>query len=172
MKVNIHKEKGITDKDVTNVVIRIKALLINNDIIYIAHSNNQYHFPGGHLEKNESFEECLRREIKEETGITIQDKDIKEPIYESIQYFKDNPQKGEIRRCETYYYVINTKERVSLDNIELTEGEKEDNFTIEEIPLVNVIDIITNNIPNHYMNKYIASDMIEAINEYLKCETK
>ena len=32
---------------------------------------NEYWFPGGHLEQNESFEECAIRETKEETGITI-----------------------------------------------------------------------------------------------------
>lgn len=172
MRVNIHKAKGIADKDVTNVVIRIKALLINNDNIYIASEGSEYHFPGGHLEENESFEDCLKREVKEETGIVISDKDIIEPIYESIQYFKDNPRKGEVRRCETYYYVMKTNEKVNLNNINLTNEEKNGNFKIIELPISNVIDFLNDNISNHYMNKYIIPDMIEAIKEYLKCETK
>ena len=172
MRVNIHKVKGITDKDVTNVVIRIKALLINNDNIYIASEGSEYHFPGGHLEENESFEDCLKREVQEETGIVISDKDIIKPIYESIQYFKDNPKEGEVRRCETYYYVMKTNEKVNLNNIKLTNEEKNGNFKIIELPVSNVIDFLNDNISNHYMNKYIIPDMIEAIKEYLKCETK
>lgn len=36
-----------------------------------AHGAGEYAWPGGHLEFGESFEECARREIKEETGIEI-----------------------------------------------------------------------------------------------------
>lgn len=31
----------------------------------------EYAFPGGHLEHMESFEDCARREVKEESGISI-----------------------------------------------------------------------------------------------------
>lgn len=36
-----------------------------------SHGEGEYAFPGGHLEYGESFEECARREIREETGIEI-----------------------------------------------------------------------------------------------------
>lgn len=36
-----------------------------------AHGVGEYAFPGGHLEYMESFEECARRETREECGITI-----------------------------------------------------------------------------------------------------
>ncbi|MEK6893926.1 MAG: NUDIX domain-containing protein [Nanoarchaeota archaeon] len=35
------------------------------------HSPGVWSFPGGHLEINESFEECIRREIKEETDLDV-----------------------------------------------------------------------------------------------------
>jgi len=37
-----------------------------------AHGEGEYCFPGGHLEYMESFEECARRETKEECGIEIE----------------------------------------------------------------------------------------------------
>lgn len=37
-----------------------------------AHGEGEYCFPGGHLEYMESFEECARREVWEETGIEIE----------------------------------------------------------------------------------------------------
>lgn len=36
-----------------------------------SHGEGEHSFPGGHLEYMESFEECARRETKEEAGIEI-----------------------------------------------------------------------------------------------------
>ncbi len=36
-----------------------------------AHGEGSWSFPGGHLEFNESWEDCASRETMEETGITI-----------------------------------------------------------------------------------------------------
>lgn len=38
-----------------------------------SHGAGEYAFPGGHLEYMESFENCARRETREECGIEIQD---------------------------------------------------------------------------------------------------
>jgi len=37
-----------------------------------SHGAGSWAFPGGHLEMNESIEACARREVFEETGISIQ----------------------------------------------------------------------------------------------------
>jgi 8-oxo-dGTP diphosphatase len=37
-----------------------------------SHGSGEYAFPGGHLEYMESFEDCARRETKEECGIDIE----------------------------------------------------------------------------------------------------
>ncbi len=36
-----------------------------------SHGNGEYAFPGGHLEYLESFENCVRRETREECGVEI-----------------------------------------------------------------------------------------------------
>jgi len=36
-----------------------------------SHGAGEYAWPGGHLEYMESFEDCARREVREETGIEI-----------------------------------------------------------------------------------------------------
>ena len=40
-------------------------------------------FPGGHIEKDENFDEAVKREVKEETGLTI-----RKPVLCGIEEFK------------------------------------------------------------------------------------
>lgn len=47
-----------------------------------SHGHGEYSFPGGHLDYMESFEDCARRETREEAGIEI--KNIK------FQYLANN----------------------------------------------------------------------------------
>jgi len=44
-----------------------------------AHGEGSWCFPGGHLELNEEVEECARREVMEEAGITV--KNLKKGPY-------------------------------------------------------------------------------------------
>ena len=56
----------------------VGVMILNNDAVLLAkrkgsHGEGEYAFPGGHLEHGESFEDCARREIREETCIEIDD---------------------------------------------------------------------------------------------------
>ena len=167
MKEVLYNHSNLKDSDITEVVIRMKALIINGKNIILANANNTYQFPGGHLEKNETFEECLKREVKEETGIIIENHKIDEPFMRVTYMNRDWPEKGNNRKAEIYYYIIETDKEPDLDNAELTEHEIETNFRLESIPLDDVIRVIEENIPRNKKNEAIAPDMIIAINEYL-----
>ena len=88
MKEILNNPDKLNEKDITETVIRTKALIINKEYIYLAKEGTVYHFPGGHLEQNETLQECLKREVLEETGIELEENDIKEPflkiIYQNI----------------------------------------------------------------------------------------
>ena len=171
MKETIYNYDYLTDKDITEVVIRTKALIINNNKIMLAHEHNIYQFPGGHLEENETFEECLKREVLEETGIEIDNDEIKRPFMKVTFLNKDWPEKGKNRKAEIYYYLIETNKEPDITKVNYTDHEKDGNFKIELIPLSEAISTIKKNIPNNEKNKVIAPDMISAIEEYLhQCE--
>ena len=170
MKEIIYNYDYLNEEVITEVVIRIKALIINDGNIILGNENDIYQFPGGHLE-NETFEECLKREILEETGIEIDDNEIKR-LFMKITYLnKDWPEIGKNRKSEIYYYLIETNKKPDMSRVNYTEHEKRGNFKIESIPLNEAINTIKNNISKNEKNKVIAPDMIIAIEEYLnQCE--
>ena len=167
MKETIYNHDYLKDEDITEVVIRIKALIINDKNIILGNENNIYQFPGGHLEENETFEECLKREILEETGIEIDDNEIKGPFMKVTYLNKDWPAIGQNRKSEIYYYLIKTSKNPDMSKVKYTEHEKQGNFKIESIPLSESISVIEDNISKNEKNKVIAQDMIMAITEYL-----
>lgn len=59
-------------------IVGIGVLIIKDEKILLGKRNknpgkNTYSLPGGKLEFGESFEECARREVKEETGLEIKE---------------------------------------------------------------------------------------------------
>ena len=167
MRETIHNYDYLDEKDITETVIRAKALIINGDDVILGNENQIMQFPGGHLEPGETIEECLKREILEETGIEIEDKEIERPFLKVTYLNKDWPERGRNRRAEIYYYLIRTTKDPDLTKVNYTEHEKKENFKIEKIPLSSSVEIIKNNISNNEKNKVIAPDMITAIEEYL-----
>lgn len=167
MKEVIYNYDYLKDEDITEVVTRIKALIINSKNIILGNENNIYQFPGGHLEENETFEECLKREVLEETGIEIDDNEIKRPFMKVTYLNKDWPEIGKNRKSEIYYFLIETSKNPDMSKVKYTEHEKQGNFKIESIPLRESIYVIEDNISKNEKNKVIAPDMIMAITEYL-----
>ena len=168
MKEILYNYDNLKLEDINEVVTRTKALILNDNSIYICNENNIYEFPGGHLEINETLEECLKREIKEEMGIDIIDEEISKPFMKVTFLNKDWPEIGKNRKSEIYYYVVKTNKKFDVTKTQYTEQEIKNNFKVEELPLSSTIDIIRKNIPNNEKNKIISPDMITAIEEYLK----
>lgn len=65
-----------------------RALIVNDGQILISYENknNQLMLPSGGLERDESLEECLIREIEEETGYIVK---VKNKIVTIYEYYED-----------------------------------------------------------------------------------
>ena len=125
-KLNKDLMNNNTEEIHVNVVCAI--ILFGTKILVTQRSENmklplKWEFPGGKLEKNESEEECIIREISEEISIDIE---IVEKLsnsvfdYGSIKInlipFIANYKKGEIKLLEhKSYKLINKTELLDLD---------------------------------------------------------
>lgn len=67
------------DEQIENIclpTVGVGVIVIRNGQVLLgkrkgAHGHGSWSFPGGHLECNEDLQDCARREVREETGISI-----------------------------------------------------------------------------------------------------
>lgn len=167
-KVNqvIHNEDNLTLNDPNKVTLRAKLIVENNnDEILICHMGVKYFLIGGHIDNDESDEQCLTREVAEESGVTLNFSNIL-PIASSNYINKDYPQNGDITYTNTNYYAIKYDLVPNIEMQNLTEEEKKENFKLMYIPKNEVINFLEN---TKEINATL-SDTIMAIKVYLNLQ--
>lgn len=167
-KVNqvIHNEDNLTLNDANRVTRRAKLIVENNsDEILICHMGVKYFLIGGHIDNDESDEQCLNREVAEESGVTLNFSNIL-PIASSNYINKDYPKNGDITYTNTNYYAIKYDLVPNIEMQNLTEEEKKENFKLMYIPKNEVINFLEN---TKEINATL-SDTIMAIKVYLNLQ--
>jgi len=175
MKEILYNYDNLLKEDITETIIRVKILLINKkNEIMLGYCDNIYQFPGGHLEEGESFLNCIKREVLEETGIELDvelDNKKTMPFFKISYFNKDYPSKEINRSSDVYYYYLRTDKQPNLRKLNLTENEKSGNFEVKQISINNIEKILIENIPRNPKNKIIALEMLEVIKEFIKINT-
>ena len=167
-KVNqvIHNEDNLTLNDANKVTLRAKLIVENNnDEILICHMGVKYFLIGGHIDNDESDEQCLTREVAEESGVTLDFSNIL-PIASSNYINKYYPKNGDITYTNTNYYAIKYDLVPNIEMQNLTEEEKKENFKLMYIPKNEVINFLEN---TKEINATL-SDTIMAIKVYLNLQ--
>ena len=126
---NKQKEIIIYDKNYNenlNTKIRegSRGIIVRDNKILIAYESktNQLMIPGGGVEKDESLEECLLREIEEETGYQVK---ICDKVVTIKEYYNDNIWINHYYSCEI----------ISIKKAKLTENEKEERMTTQWVDI-------------------------------------
>ena len=172
MKEIIYNYDNLNNDEIDEIVVRTKGLIINcKDEIMLGYSDKTYQFPGGHLEENETLLECLKREIREETGIELKDYNLK-PFVKITHLTKNYRKTGKNRKNEIYYYIIKTDKLYDKNNTNLDEGEIKGNYKIVSIPLKNVEKVLLESIQDNPINKIIVKEMLNILKEYNKIKVK
>lgn len=119
----------------TTVILSNMCMVYDHDMILVCNRTKSdwpgLTFPGGHVEENETLEEAVIREIKEETNLDIKDVElvgIKEWfMYENVRYigllYRTNKYQGELKSSsEGEVFWINKKD---LHKYELSQDFEE-----------------------------------------------
>lgn len=169
MKKIVYNSENLSEKEIDEVVTRVKVFLVNkNDELLIATSGGGCQLPGGHREEGEDLLDTVVREMREETGINLEKDEIKDSFF-CIQHFTRNYKNSGLNRCSEmiYFYVVTNKEP-NLENLDLTEDEKNNHFAIEKVKIDNIEDYIRGFIyeSQKEINVIIAKEILVAIKEF------
>ena len=166
MKEILYNDDMLRDYEIDEKIIRTKALIVNsNNEILLGYSYKTYQFPGGHIEGNENIVDCIFREVKEETGIVLTDKDIA-PFMMIKKYMKNYRNTGINRENDIYYFIINTDKKIDISNTNYDLRESLGNYELIRVSLDEVEALLEESIEDNPVNKYIVEEMLEVINEY------
>ena len=118
----------------------VRAVIIKNRMLFMVYLNetNEYKFPGGGIEGNETHEEALKREVIEETGAKV--KRIGNVIGIITEYNKQENDSVDYFKMISTYYEVEIEdhfEEQRLDEYEKNFGFRPKWINIKEAESVN-----------------------------------
>ncbi len=165
MKEIVINDHQLTMDDIESKVVRVKGLIINSKgKILLAHNNNTYQFPGGHKEDDEEMDSCIVREIKEETGISLE---VTERPFLCIETF-DNDYFGTGKKVlnSIYYYRFFTDEVPNFNETHYDELELATDFNLFYLSFDGLRDFLKEKGDSGEMDPKIAREMIHVVDVY------
>ena len=167
LKTVIYNNDNVKKEEINKYVYRARGLIINSENeILLGKCDGNYQFPEGHLEFGETIDECLKREIKEETGIILKES---YPLIYKVEYYNRNfPLEGDVIYTEFNYFLIRTDDLPNKNNMNLDEWEKEHNYECVYIKLEDLDDLLNTTMNDHHMNKIVYKEIKATIKEYYK----
>ena len=119
--------------------IAVRAVIMHENQITLAYlqKNHEFKFPGGGVEINETLEDALKREVKEEIGARV--KSIKCKIGVVAEYDNRNEPDNEYFKMESHYYEVEIEH--DLEKQELDKYENDLGFVFKSINIRDALEI-------------------------------
>lgn len=170
MKQIIINPYSLKEKEINKKSNKARALIITEENIVLINYADILMFPGGKIEKDETNQAALIRELNEELGILFDVQDLT-PLITIKNIQKDYPSrnnKPENRIVCTDYFLINGKGKLKFNQENLSEKEKRNKFQILTIPLKDIISFIQNFTSNNPRCKYFQEEILVVLKFYLE----
>ena len=165
MKEIIINDKNLDESSIEKKVTRVKGLIINSHgKILLCFNNNTYQFPGGHLDENENRDDCIVREIIEETGIHVI---VKEEPFLCIRTYEDDYYgTGKKILNEIYYYRFLTDSLPNYEETHFDEFELATDFDLFYIEFSDLKTFLMKCIDDGKIETNIGHEMIHVVDTY------
>ena len=148
-EIHYRKNKELLDIENKEIILRnaVRAVIIDGNKILMAYlqKTDEYKFPGGGQNENETAENALRREVLEEVGYIVNE--ILKKIGIITEFDTSREGKNYVFKMISEYYLVEIEDIQVKQNLE--EYEKEYGFTpcwveIEKAYKTNIEKINTN----------------------------
>jgi len=165
MKEIVINDHHLNDDEIEMRVVRVKALIINSKgKILLVHNNNTFQFPGGHKEEEEEMGDCIIREIKEETGISLT---VEERPFLCIETYDDDYfGTGKNVLNSIYYYRFFTDEVPNFSETHYDGLELATDFNLFYLSFSSLGDFLKEKSTSGEMDPKIAREMLYVVDEY------
>lgn len=167
MKEIVINDNNLSNNDIDMEVVRVKGLILNSEgKLLIAHNNNTYQLPGGHVDDDETIDECIIREIKEETGISLE---VTEgPFMSIVTYDNDYFGTGKKVLSSIYYYRFFSDDIPNIEETHYDELELATDFNLFYINFSDFDSFLQKNIESGEIDSNIGRELQHVFQEYNK----
>ena len=169
MKTIVINENELKTIDIEVVSSKVRAVILDGYKLLVANYGGVYLLPGGSIEKKETKEQAIVRELKEETGIKYSLKELDE-LFTLKYYQKQYPLKHDEfkNRLSITHFYLGKYKGINDYNLNRTQKEIRDGF---DLRLVNIdeIDSLIKEIPsNNNPRKPFFDRELEEVQKVLK----
>lgn len=171
MKTIIINDNNISSDDINKFGSKARAILIKDNKILVSHYGGVILLPGGSKNYDETPEQCIIRELKEEIGIDYNINSLKKLLI--LKYFQTNyPTRDNktINRMITTHYYLGDYKGINDSTASRTENEIRDNFNLQLIEIKDLEQLL--NVKGDNPRKEYFDREIREVVKVLKLKNK